>query len=145
MKSNVQIVKEIKATEFTILCQTVYGEARSEETQGRMAIVHVILNRVKKHGWMGKSVEEVCLKPHQFSCWNDDDINRDKCINLSWMECEDNGIFHDVKLALNWWKVGNDVSDKSTHYHTKYVYPQWSFNKIPCVKIGDHLFYNDVE
>ena len=145
MKTNKQIIEAINMIDYITLCQTVYGEARGEETQGRMAVVHVILNRVKKSGWMGKTVYDVCLKNQQFSCWNDNDPNCDKVKGLTWYDAEYNGIFHDVKLALNWWMSGEDITLGATHYHTKSVHPQWSFDKVPCITIGNHLFYNNID
>ena len=145
MRTNKQITDTLNQMDFITLCQTLYGEARGEETQGRLAVVHVILNRVKRNGWMGKTVYDVCMKDQQFSCWNERDPNCDKIKALKWIEAENCGIYHDVKLALNWWKVGEDVTNGATHYHTKYVHPKWSWDRVPCVEIGGHLFYNNME
>jgi len=145
MKTNKEIIDSVTIMDFITLCQTVYGEARGEATEGRMAVIHTILNRVKKNTWYGKTASDVCLKNQQFSCWNVSDPNREKMENLTWDETENNGIFQDVKLALNWWKIGQDVTDNATHYHTGSVKPNWSRGKIACKVIGNHFFFNDVE
>ena len=64
-----------------ILARTIYGEARGESISGQEAIASVILNRVafaKRRGryWWGNTIAGVCLAPWQFSCWNENDLNR---------------------------------------------------------------------
>ena len=55
------------------MAKTVWGEARGEDKEGRIAVASVILNRKNKQGWMGKTIIDVCLKKWQFSCWNEND------------------------------------------------------------------------
>ena len=143
--TNKQVADSILVTDFATLCQTVYGEARGEKTQGRIAVVQVILNRVKKQTYFGKTVGEVCMADQQFSCWNEGDPNRKKMLDLTWKECEDNGIFHDVKLAINWYRSDKDITQGSCHYQADGCHAFWSRGKEPCVKIGNHLFYNNVK
>ena len=57
---------------------TLYGEARGEPIEGIVAVGCVIRNRVKFEG----SFYAVCLKPRQFSCWNQDDPNYSVLLNL---------------------------------------------------------------
>ena len=66
-----------------ILARTLYGEARGEKIAGMEAIASVILNRLafsrQKNGyWWGNTITEICRKPYQFSCWNQDDVNYQK-------------------------------------------------------------------
>jgi len=61
--------------ELDILAKTLWGEARGEGREGLIAVAWVIKNRADNPGWWGKSIELVCLKPYQFSCWNADDPN----------------------------------------------------------------------
>lgn len=42
-------------------------EAAGESRIGRIAVGTVILERVDRKGWMGKTIQEVVLKPWQFS------------------------------------------------------------------------------
>lgn len=64
-----------------ILAKTIYGEARGEYEalegglSSLIAIGNVVINRLNGRGF-GRSVKEVCLKPFQFSCWNDGDPNK---------------------------------------------------------------------
>ncbi|MDY6408142.1 MAG: cell wall hydrolase [Pseudomonadota bacterium] len=88
-------------SETEILAKTLYGEARGEGISGLEAVANVILNRVKHPCWWGKSIQEVCLKPMQFSCWNTDDPNRKKLMeDLSadpvFNVCRRHGTFHQL-------------------------------------------------
>ena len=51
-----------------VLSLTLYGESRGEPVEGSIAIACVIRNRAGG----GQDVKDVCLAPHQFSCWNRD-------------------------------------------------------------------------
>ena len=61
-----------------ILARTLWGEARGEGFDGQIAVAWTIRNRVfdgKAKSWWGEGYAEVCLKPWQFSCWNQNDPN----------------------------------------------------------------------
>jgi hypothetical protein len=64
-----------KLDDKQIMGLTIYGEARGEIDEGKIAVGTVILERVDKQGWMGKTIQEVCLKPYQFSCYLPSDPN----------------------------------------------------------------------
>ena len=64
------------------MARTIWGEARGEDEQGKIAVGHVIKNRRDKQTWMGKTIKDVCLKKWQFSCWNENDPNREKILAL---------------------------------------------------------------
>lgn len=71
-----------------LLGLTIYGEARGESLEGRIAVGSVILERVDHRDWDGKTIHEVCLMPYQFSCYLPDDPNfiALKLIAESWDE-----------------------------------------------------------
>jgi len=58
-----------------IMALTDYGEARGEKREGQIAVGSVILERVEHRGWDGKTIQDVCLMPGQFSCFLPDDPN----------------------------------------------------------------------
>jgi len=131
----------------TILAKTIYGEARGENITGKEAIASVVLNRLEisrqKNGcWWGNSIQEICLKPWQFSCWNKDDPNYAKLQNVS----DEDAIYLICKrIAAR--AIANmviDATNGATHYHTKSVRPKWSIGKFPCATIDHHVFYNDI-
>jgi len=62
-------------TEAQIMALTIYGEARGEPYEGKVAVGSVILERVEHRDWDGKTLHEVCLMPYQFSCFLPADPN----------------------------------------------------------------------
>lgn len=132
--------------ETEILSKTIYGEARGESVAGQEAVANVILNRVKMNliqpMWWGKTIQEVCLKPYQFSCWNKNDPNfkilqGDLSQNPVYQICE-----RIAKRAL----AGclKDNTNGATHYHSFVCHPLWARHLVPCAQIGHHLFYKGV-
>ncbi len=128
-----------------VLARTLYGEARGEGLAGVEAVACVIINRIKRSlenegkYWWGNDVVGVCQKPYQFSCWNENDPNRAKLLMVN----EGDKTFAMCKRVARRAICGylKDVTDGSTHYHTKAVNPKWSLDKAPEVVIGNHLFY----
>jgi len=126
-------------TDTEIMAKTIYGEARGEGISGMEAIANVIMNRVKKPCWWGKNIQDVCLKPMQFSCWNTNDPNRSKLSK----DLSDDPVF-DVCKRIAVRAIRGLLPDRtkgSTHYHTLSVHPRWASALVPNVQIGHHLFY----
>jgi len=133
--------------DLDILARTIYGEARGE--YGRLdgglaaliAVGNVVINRFKQQTWFGKTISDVCLKPQQFSCWNESDPNyailKSTAISQPvFLICQDvaQGVVQE-----NW----PDLTRGSDHYHTTDVKPAWAHDKKPIIQIGRHLFYRD--
>lgn len=128
--------------DITAMAGTMWGESRNQKIEGQIAVAHVINNRVNKRSWYGSTIKEVCLKDWQFSCWNEDDPNRDKIIALNHGDrdyLQMVGIAYLITLD----KIPDNTYG-STHYHTKTINPKWVENKKPIVVIGDHKFYNNI-
>ncbi|MCR6633141.1 MAG: cell wall hydrolase [Magnetospirillum sp.] len=126
-----------------ILARTLWGEARGESVRGIEAVAAVVLNRAARGGWWGGSVEAVCQKPRQFSCWNVDDPNRAKLERVD----ETDRVFR-ICLRVARRALAGAVADPTagaTHYHTRACLPAWARGRVPSAEIGNHLFYNDVE
>lgn len=130
------------------LARTLWGEARGETRIGRVAVAWVVLNRVRaQKKFYGLKIEEVCLKPKQFSCWNVGDENLPKIKKVTsadpvYVEC----------LAI----ASDTVMDRLTppdptvgakHYHTDPINerPKWSVGKVPSARIGKHVFFNSID
>jgi N-acetylmuramoyl-L-alanine amidase len=130
----------LEGFELVTAAKTVYGEARGEGFEGMVAVAWVIRNRVEQPSWWGQRVSEVCLKPWQFSCWNENDPNSQKLAKL------DPGVEHFDKcmLAVAWVFGGlcKDVTQGATHYiNPKHANPPWKDKFKETVKIGNHTFY----
>lgn len=142
-----QLRAEASFDDFDTLARTVYGEARGESAEGRIAVAHVILNRVKvarAHGgyWWGDTIAGVCRKRWQFSCWNQNDPNREKLLEVG----ADSVTFVGCLAAAHAALTGDvpDPTDGATHYHTQAVRPEWANGRSPVAVIGHHSFYRDV-
>lgn len=135
----------MKATTADIdtLARTVYGEARGESVLGMIAVAHVILNRVKAQSWFGKTIEGVCRKPWQFSCWNDNDPNLPKMKAVTLDDPVFQTCYYAALSAITWQHP--DSTSGSCHYHTASVSPDWSEGHEPVAIIGVHKFFNDVK
>ena len=139
-------------TEIDVLARTLYGEARNQGIRGMEAVVHVILNRLavskqKKIFWWGNTIEEICLKNKQFSCWNYSDPNRERMLFVTSDDPE-------FKIAL---EISEDAcagllifdpTNGATHYYNPSAVqfsPAWAVKEIPLKVIGDHNFYRPRE
>lgn len=130
-------------SDVLVMAQTIWGEARGESDEGQYAIGHVIKNRFDSNKWFSAdSLEGVCKKKWQFSCWNEDDPNKEKMENLTQ---------EDIKDFI---EIANNVLDgskesnvgKATHYYADYIKePKWAEGKTPIIKIGTHSFYEDID
>lgn len=132
-----------------VLARTLFGEARGESVKGKEAVAAVVMNRVRRARerggayWWGATVEQVCLKPWQFSCWNQTDPNRAKIEAVGM----DNRVFRTcVRIARR--AVAGVIADPTggaTHYHVRDLAPPWSRGRVPAAEIGGHVFFADVE
>jgi len=131
-----------------ILARTIYGEARGELVRGKEAVAAVIMNRVRRaieRGgyWWGTTLQEVCLRPWQFSCWNENDPNRAKIEAVG----RDNRNFQSCLRIARRALAGTlkDPTGGATHYHVKSTTPPWARDHTPTADIGNHRFYNTIE
>jgi N-acetylmuramoyl-L-alanine amidase len=154
----------VKVTDTDILvgALTIYGEARGDTQEGRVAVAHTILNRCKAQKWWGKGNDEdladhaistVCLKPSQFSCWNQKDPNRKTLNNMlavGWTSIAYKDFRSCLKAltdALDGYAV--DHTKGSTHYLTTKLHasgkgPEWA-KRGDYIEIGAHRFFRGIE
>src|SRR5579862_2103646 len=138
-------MKPSKQDEINILARTIYGEARGEYANidggisALIAVGNVVMNRLKAKSWYGTTIQEVCLKPFQFSCWNANDPNRALLMRPQiddpvFLRCSEVA----TKVASGEWP---DLTKGSNHYHTTSISPTWAQGHKPKVRLGRHLFY----
>jgi hypothetical protein len=131
-----------------IIAATLWGEARGESKQGQIAIYNILKNRARKSG--GTSLKQIaaeCLKPYQFSYWNDKGFLKDpKCAKGS-LGVEPKELTEFKNLVNS--NPSNNIG-QSTHYvNKKYATTKnkWWENKEKfkfITKIGDHEFYQEL-
>jgi len=109
-----------------LMARAVYGEARGEPYQGKVAVAAVILNRVKNKNFPN-TVSGVIYQPWAFTAVNDGQINlgtNDECIKA----CRD---------ALNGW---DPTYGCIYYYNPKTATNQWIRNRPIVTTIGKHVF-----
>lgn len=127
-----------------VLARTLWGEARGEPRAGIEAVACVVLNRVRRQSYWGRSIAEVCLKPYQFSCWNQDDPNRRHLLSLSSSDPEYRRALDVAKAAIAGGLI--DATQGATHYYSKRLRrpPVWALGHSASADIGLHLFFNKI-
>lgn len=140
----------LKLSEKQIMALTIYGEARGESTEGKIAVGSIILERVDHRDWDGKTIHEVCLKPWQFSCFNERDPNYRKLLNIA--EQWDKAISLKAELS-NCFCIAAGLIDGlivrtrsiSENHATQYVRvdcaASWRKDMKKVATIGAHDFY----
>jgi N-acetylmuramoyl-L-alanine amidase len=130
--------------DIDILARTLYGEARGEYSQvgpaAFIAIANVVMNRFQEKKKYGSSLEEICLKPWQFSCWNKNDPNfpllQDEYLNEDTLFRIAQNTARKVSYGL--WP---DLTRGSNHYHATHCQPSWIQAGKLRLRLGGHMFY----
>ena len=131
--------------EIDTLARTLYGEARGEGRGGMELVASAIMNRVKfaqaRGGyWWGYTVQDVCLMPWQFSCWNVGDPNRPI---IETVTVADDPAFG-LALKIAGQAVRGELADLvngATHYHNATVLPAWAGQGARVASSAGHVFY----
>ena len=137
-------------TDLHTLALTMYGEARGEEIEGKVAVGCVVRARVADDRWPD-TYKDVCLQRWQFSCWNTIDPNYRTLLNLG------------ESLVLTPVATTNPVMDeclwvaagvmsgvcrdrvKANHYLTRKLWetapPDWAKGQSPTAFAGRQAFF----
>jgi hypothetical protein len=128
-----------------ILARAIFGEARGESRDGKIAVGWVIRNRAENGRWWGTDYHSVILKPQQFSAFNQGDPNRPLVENPlyrnsqqdreAWYEC-----YQMAGQVLNNQVV--DPTKRADHFYSLSIpKPSWADEAKFTVQIGNHKFY----
>ena len=125
--------------EISCLALNIYHEARGEPDEGKLAVGHVVMNRVLSSRFPSTVCEVVQqggeLRRYrcQFSWWCDgrSDKPRNK---QDWQSSSE------FALAV-YWSQTEDPTDGALWYHADYVSPDWRKDFVEGPKIGRHIFY----
>ena len=125
--------------EIHCLALTIYFEARGEPETGKLAVAHVVMNRMMDSRFPdticrvvqqgGEQVRHRC----QFTWWCDGLSDRPKNLRM-WEKSK--------SLARTvYWGGNDDPTGGALWYHADYVAPTWAqaFNRTS--QIGRHIFY----
>jgi spore germination cell wall hydrolase CwlJ-like protein len=128
--------------ELRCLALNIYFEARGEPDRGKIAVGHVVLNRVES----GRFPDTICAvvkqggedRRHkcQFSWW---------CDGRSDQPRERKAWRHSKALAQEiYWGMAADPTLGALWYHATYVAPKWRKRFAQTAVIGEHIFYSTV-
>ncbi len=130
---------EGELAELDCLALNIYFEARNDTLEGKRAVGHVVMNRVRDAAFPGSVCQvvrdggEAVRGGCQFSWWCDG--RSDKPVNhLAWRESRE--IAWDVLRGAS-----RDPTSGALWYHADYVTPAWSAGLARGPHIGRHIFY----
>lgn len=131
-----------------ILARTDWAEARGELFIGRRAVAEVIANRVNKPKRFPETVEEVCLQPWQFSCWNQPGatVTMDNPTTADHSFC---AMLEIAEMCIDG-KMLSVLPEGTDHYYAPKgmvppgSVPSWAEGQTPCATIGGHVFFNTI-
>jgi hypothetical protein len=135
-----------------ILALTLYGEARGESPEGRLAVACVVRNRMRERR---QTAGQVCLARLQFSCWSPaggaqnyatvmelaDRVAAGTVTLPAYTDCL---IIAEAVLS----DAADDVTHGATHYMTIGLFdspacPWWARQMRETERIGRHVFLSD--
>lgn len=131
-------VPRVNAREVECLALTIYHESRGLNERGRMAVAHVVMNR------METSNRTVCAVVYE--------RRRGQAPQFSWIIRRDTrprepDAWRDARQMASMMLVNRpvDITRGATHfYNPRMVRPDWARNR-PVVQIGAHNFVRIVE
>ena len=121
------------------LALNIYHEARGEPSEGKLAVGHVVMNRVADRRFPGSVcavVRQGGFKRRwrcQFTWWCDgrsDDPNE--------LAAWEDSLYYARKVL---WRATEDPTRGALWYHADHVAPAWRKQKVEGPKIGKHIFY----
>ncbi len=135
-ESQIDITEEIGC-----LALNIYFEARGEPDLGKIAVAHVVLNRVDDKRFpttvcgVVRQGGEQKMHRCKFSWWCDGRSDKPRDAE-SWQQVQ--AVAQEV-----YWGFSPDPTAGALWYHADSVSPSWGkvFNRGP--KIGQHIFYKD--
>lgn len=133
--------------DLDIVARTIWGEARGESLEGKIAVGWIIRNRADNPKWWSRNPDDipddtpaaVCRDPAQFSCWLESDPNRAKLLAVTVTDAA----FRECLMVTAGVLSGNmaDPTGGANHYHAMSVAPRWAVGRQPDARVGNHLFY----
>ncbi|HLX21682.1 MAG TPA: cell wall hydrolase [Gaiellaceae bacterium] len=139
-------------SQLDVLALTIYGEARGEPVEGKIAVGNVIRNRLRTNRW-GASYESVCLAHLQFSCWSPAGgaSNYAALQRLAANIMAGHPPIDPVLAELYWVAQGiqsgvcrDNVDNATFYYVTRSPMPAWAVGQSPVAVIESHSFFSGI-
>jgi spore germination cell wall hydrolase CwlJ-like protein len=125
--------------EISCLALNIYFEARGEPDEGKLAVGHVVMNRVLSGRFPGTVCDvvqqggEIRRYRCQFSWWCDGRSDKPRSA-ADWQRSSE------LALAI-YWGQSEDPTAGALWYHADYVSPAWRNDFVQGATIGRHIFY----
>jgi N-acetylmuramoyl-L-alanine amidase len=125
-RSTLVSTKKYSESEIKIMARAVYGEARGEPYEGKVAVAAVILNRINS-SLFPNTPSSVIFEPRAFTAVDDGQI---------WLE-PNASAYKAVRDALNGWDpTGNALY----YFNPDTATSAWIWSRPQIKKIGKHIF-----
>ena len=130
------------------MAQNIYFEAANQSFAGKLAVAHVVINRVKD-GQFPNTVCDVIYQAKTYTNWKGNEVPiRNQC-QFSWY-CD--GLADDPVDSQTWMRSMfiaelvltnqyRDITENALWYHADYVYPYWADELEYVTTIDEHIFY----
>ena len=131
------------------LAQNIYFEAGNQPLAGKLAVAHVVRNRVedsqfpdtycgviyqtkkRRTSWTGNQVPVLGMCQFSWFCDGKSDEPKDSKTWIKSVQIANNFMMND---AL-------DITEGAMWYHANYIYPYWAEHLNETVVINEHIFY----
>jgi spore germination cell wall hydrolase CwlJ-like protein len=122
------------------LAFTIWREARGVSRAAQIAVGWTLLNRVKRPGWWGTSIDSVSTKRLQYSSLTDPNDKQlttwPLLTDASWLACL--GVAYDILHG----EAVNLYPGADSYYDDSIAAPKWTKDAVFCGKIDNLLFYD---
>ena len=122
------------------LAAIVFGEARGEPLEGRVAVAHVVRNRASR---LGASINEVVHDRHQFTAVNPNDVNREEIERAAARNTEEWQSALDVARSVLSGETPDPTNGADHYYNPRDANPRWGRGHSAwseTAEIGGHVF-----
>jgi N-acetylmuramoyl-L-alanine amidase len=132
----------VRPSDTDLLARFIWNEARDERLQGKLAVAHVVMNRVKTREYYGDSIQDVILKSEDFKGLKGD--NRLMVRTPIAPSCDrEFALCKAIAELATRGHLKNDPTGGATHFHRVTQKPSWASKLIFQRQIGNHFFYRD--
>jgi len=130
------------------MAQNIYFEAANQSFAGKLAVAHVVINRVED-GQFPNTVCGVIYQAKTYINWKGNEMPVKNQCQFSWY-CD--GLSDEPVDSKTWMRsmfiaelvlTGRyqDITEKSLWYHADYILPYWADELEYVTTIDNHIFY----
>ena len=131
------------------LAKNIYFEAGNQPLAGKLAVAHVVRNRVEDSQFPDTYCGVIYQTKKWRTSWTGNKVPVRGMCQFSWFcdgrsdEPLDTDTFFESYLIASDVLMGKypDITEGATHYHSVMVEPYWAETLNETVQITDHIFY----